>query len=261
MQGLMLLVITILVSVSSFTLHAQQTLTIALDPQEVTIPTKDNFPLMADYFAGDSKSAGVLLLHGCSNSRQVFTDLGKTLAQHNMHALALDYRGYGASVSEKFSQRSIKQQAQDIIGYQAEMMKITMFWNGDVFAAHQYLADKISKNRGISVIAIDCAIEQAVALAERMRINALVALTPQMSEMDKERYKNLLDFPVYFIASTHSTDSYNTADELFKWNGDKNSKFQSIKGDRSAYSILRRYPEIAQDIAIWLKTKSLDGRQ
>ena len=255
-----LFAIIMLLLSTAFLVNGQSTLSLELDSQEVAVPTKDGFPLMADYFQGDKDSGGVLLLHGCQNSRTVYSRLGKILTHYKLNALALDFRGYGQSTSENFSQRSIKQQAQDIVSYQAEMMKITNFWTGDVIAAHQYLSDKSNPKHGIAVISMGCAIEQTIALAEHIRISAMVALTPKISEIDKERYKNLLDFPVYFIASAHSTDSFNAANELFQWNGDNNSKFQSIKGDRSASTILRRFPEISQDIAIWLKSKSLSGQ-
>ena len=223
----------------------------------ITIATQDEFPLSANYFQGAKANGGVLLLHGCHSTNTVYNSLAETLAKHDLHALALDYRGYGNSINETFNERSVKLRAQNIVSYQAEMIKITTYWNGDVAAAYQFLKQQIDDKRGIAVITIGCAIEQAVALAENVHLSALVVLTPNISDIEKERYKNLLDFPTYFIASTHSTESYNTATELFAWNGDKNSKLQSLKGDRSGPYILRRSPEIAQDIALWLKTKSL----
>ncbi len=243
------------ICVSMFT-YAEEANRAQLSHEEIVIPTKDDFPLSADYFFGAADGAGVLLLHSCKSSRKVNFSLGETLAQYNHHVLSLDFRGYGNSISEKFSHNSIKHQAQDIVSYQAQMLKLTGYWHGDIIAAHQYLSTRMNNNQSISVVAIGCATEAAIALAEQTRLTALVVVSPKISDIEQERYKNLLDFPTYFIASTHDTESYNIADELFQWNGDKNSKFQSFKGNRSGSLILKRNTEVAQDIALWLRSRS-----
>ena len=80
----------------------------------------------------------------------------------------------------------------------------------------------------------------------------MVLITPKIDYGSKERYKNLIDIPNYFINSSHHTDTLATSKELFEWNSSKNSKIQIFNNDVDGYSLLRENKGLIDDISSWL---------
>ena len=217
-----------------------------------------DFLLTADYYflgkkIDNNKSPGVIVLHDCHSQRSRYSELAKAISAQSVHVLSLDFRGYGDSVASCFSQLEIKKQAKDIVSYQSEIALITSYWADDLTAAHQFLRTKVDKSKGIAVVASGCAAGYVVSMAEKTHLRALVLLTPEMSYADKERYKNLIDIPSYFISSAHHIASISTAQELFDWNGATRSKMQVFKGDRSNYKLIKANQYLVNDVAQWLK--------
>ena len=217
-----------------------------------------DFLLSADYYyvgkgINKDKSPGVIVLHDCRSERGRYSELAKTIAAQGIHVLSLDFRGYGESVATGYSQLEIKKNAKDIVSYQNDIALITSYWADDLFAAYQLLRTKVDKNQGIAVVASGCSASYAVSLAEKAHIKAMVFLTPEMSYADKERYKNLIDTPNYFISSAHHLASYRTAQELFSWNGSSYSKIQVFKGGRRDRQLIKARLNLVSDIAQWLK--------
>lgn len=227
-----------------------------LPAQTVKIKARSDhdFALVADYYVGEKHNGGVLVLHDCNDDRGAYQNVADTLAKQGLHTLLLDFRGYGESVAEGFSREQIKQNALNIVGYQSDMALLTTYWQDDLLAAYQYLGNKIASDKGIAVVASGCSGTYAVALAEKRRLHSMVLISPTMSYNDKERYKNLIDFPSYFITSSHHQESYQTAQELFVWNGDQHSKIQVFKGDSYARQLINRQDYLLEDIARWVKT-------
>ncbi|PKI16378.1 hypothetical protein CXF71_09200 [Colwellia sp. 12G3] len=217
-----------------------------------------DFLLTADYrFLPNKASAqhmpGVIVLHDCHSDRTKYKTLSISIAQQGLHTLSLDLRGYGNSVDQGYSHLAVKKNAKDIVSYQTEVAVLMSYWSEDLLAAYNFLRSKVDNSQGISIVANGCAGAYAVALAENVHINSMVLLTPEMSYADKERYKNLVDIPSYFISSAQHAMSYATAQELFTWNGSKDSKQQVYKGDRQNYQIINANKYLVDDIALWLK--------
>lgn len=222
-------------------------------PESIKFPVDDDFSLSGDFYPGDELGAGVLLLHDCSHSSKSYSALGELLAEQGINALALDFRGYGASTSELFSHQALKQKVKNIVSYQAEVAMLTSYWEKDVLYAYNYLRSRIGNEQPISIVASGCAINEAVQLADKMRVNSFVILSPIMDYMEKERYKNLIDIPAYFVSFAHHSDSFLTAQELFSWNGDSRSTTQVFKGVNQGHTLLRRNKFLAQNLATWLR--------
>lgn len=197
--------------------------------------------------------AGVIVLHDCQSNRSRYKSLAEEIALQELHTLSLDFRGYGESVTLGFSELEIKKQAKDIVSYQSEVALLTSYWPQDLLSAHQWLRTKVHKNKGVAVVASGCSAPYAVTLAEQINISALVLITPEMTFADIERYKNLIDIPTYFIGSAQHMATIKVAQELFDWNGAKQSKMQTFKGDRTNRSLLFANEYLAKDIAQWLK--------
>lgn len=225
-------------------------------PEVVKIKARedDGFLLAADYYLGGKRSGGVIVLHDCNNDRGAYSRIAKSLAQQSLHTLLVDLRGYGGSVSQEYSREAAKLKATDIVTYQSEMALIMVNWPDDLLAMYQFLSKKTDKSKGIAVVASGCTTSYAVALAEKINLNSMVMITPQMTYGDKERYKNLVDIPSYFITSSHHQDSYKTAQELFTWNGAKRSKLQIFKGTGYGYQLISRKKDLVNDIALWVKS-------
>lgn len=229
-------------------------------PYQVQIKARKNYDFMlsADYrFFLNKASAkhmpGVLILHDCEGDRDSYEGLSTSVANLGIHTLSLDLRGYGSSVNEAYSQEKSKKMAKSIVDFQSEVASLMTYWHEDILAAYRYLRSQVDKSQGISIVSSGCSSAFAVGLAESVHVKSLVMLTPEMNYGDKERYKNLVDIPSYFISSAQHATSYATVQEIFAWNGDKHSKLLVYKGDKVNHNIIRSNVNLVNDIALWLK--------
>lgn len=232
-------------------LYAADTLSIA-PIQQVKFKGADDFPVFAKFYQGNKESGGVLLLHGCDHDSRSFDEIAPLLVKQGINALAIDLRGFGKSIDEIFSHKSIKKQTKNIANYQGELLRLTSYWPEDLVNGYAFLNEKITKSKGIAVISSGCSAPQAVALAEKLRINSFVMVSPVMNYMEKEFYKNLIDIPAYFVSSAHHAETYKTSTELFQWNGTQTSTIQIYKGNRVGHALLRGKPNLAASIVLWL---------
>jgi len=218
-----------------------------------------DFLLSADYrffpeMASAKNMPGVIVLHDCHSQRNKYKKLSESIAELGLHTLSLDFRGYGNSIAEGYSELEVKKHATDIVSYQNEVAVLRSYWLEDLVAAYEYLRKKVDNTKGISIVASGCAGAYAVELAEQRHLHSMVLLTPEMSYADKERYKNLIDIPSYFISSAQHAMSYATAEELFAWSGARHSKLQVYKGDKLNYQVINSHKYLVNDIALWLKS-------
>jgi len=218
----------------------------------IKVSSEHEFALVADYHPGAKRSGGVIVLHDCKNDRRRYKKVATSLAEQGLHTLLVDLRGYGESIAEGFSRAQIKKNALNIVNYQSEMALLTTYWQDDLLASYQFLRSKLPANKGISIVASGCSGAYAVALAEKVLLHSMVLITPKMTYNDKERYKNLIDIPSYFITSSRHQDSYQTAQELFAWNGAQQSKMQVFKGDSYDYQLISRSKHLITDVAHWI---------
>ena len=243
--------------------HAKQTQPLAEDAlaesklaTSAAIVTKDKFTLSADYLTGLPKSDGFLVLHGCQADRQALRPVADLLAEQGHHVLLLDLRGFGESVSAQYSHDKIKRSTKDMIMYQQKMAQLTAYWEDDVMSAYRFLADKIAKGNSVSILSVGCSAPYAVTTADQMYVANMAFLSPDMDYATKERYKNLRDIPSFFISSVHHIESYQTAEELFEWNGHDRSTMLLYKGNYSGAQLLRRHKSLTIDIAHWLSERA-----
>ncbi|MDO6425419.1 hypothetical protein Q4489_00255 [Thalassotalea sp. 1_MG-2023] len=245
-------------SLNVFSVNAWQSETLLATENEtpmhqVTITANDGFELVAQYYPGKSDASGVLLLHDCHHDSKSYQTLLTTLSSLGLHALAVDFRGYGESTSEKFSHATIRSNTKDFATYQLEVARLTAFWPSDVLAAHQFLRERLNNNAEMAVVSSGCSALQAIELAEKMRINAFVMITPELTYMQKESFKNLIDMPIYFLSSVYHANTFLTAKELFDWNGDSRSLSQVFKGAKHGDSLLNGRRYIIKNVASWLE--------
>ncbi|WP_286234290.1 hypothetical protein [Thalassotalea sediminis] len=220
---------------------------------QVSIPAKDGFNLNGQFYPGKSDAGGVLLLHDCHHDSDSYDSLLVELSSLGLNALAIDFRGYGQSITEEFSHTEIKRGTKDFATYQLEVARLTAFWPSDVLSAHQFLRSRIEDTAKVAVVSSGCSALQAIELAENMRISAFVMVTPELSYMQKESFKNLIDMPIYFMASVYHANTYTTSKELFDWNGDSRSIFKVFKGIKHGDSLLKSRGFTVKHVAMWLE--------
>ena len=71
-------------------------------PRDVTLSAADGTALKATYYAAAQPGPAVLLLHMCNTTRKSWEPLGPQLAAAGIHALSVDYRGFGESGGDRF---------------------------------------------------------------------------------------------------------------------------------------------------------------
>ena len=242
-----LLVALMLSSVTPF-VYAQ-----ALTEKTVEITTADQFTLSAQLFSAAPSASGVLFLHDCQHSAQDYQPLYAALVKQGFTVLALDLRGYGDSQSELFSEQKIRRQSEDIVSYQGQLAGLMLHWQKDVLSALHYMQQALGNKQAISVVTSGCSSNQAIYLAETNAINSIVMFAPELSSADKEQFKQLSDMPIYLLSSKHQTEAMLNAKELFDWSGDKNTVLQVLKGNLSAYQLLKQQPYLNEHVATWLR--------
>src|SRR5687768_9003498 len=69
--------------------------------RDVTLTAADGTPLKATYYAAAQPGPAVLLLHMCNATRKSWEPLAPQLAAAGIHALSVDYRGFGESGGDR----------------------------------------------------------------------------------------------------------------------------------------------------------------
>jgi dienelactone hydrolase len=134
----------------------------------VDLKAADGTRLKATYFAAARPGPGVVLLHMCNSQRKAWTGLGEQLARQGLHAIALDYRGYGESGGTPFGELP-----------PAERQRIAQqHWPGDIDAAFDFLVSQPGVDRTrVGAAGGSCGVDNAIQLARRHpEIKTLVLL-------------------------------------------------------------------------------------
>src|SRR5687768_7627404 len=97
--------------------------------RDVTLAAADGARLKATYYAAAQPGPAVLLLHMCNTTRRSWDPLVPQLAAAGIHALTLDYRGFGESGGDRF-EGAAPQDAQRTIDEK---------WPGDIDKAYDFL--------------------------------------------------------------------------------------------------------------------------
>src|SRR6185436_14687856 len=134
---------------------------VAQSPQtgrDVAVTAPDGTALKATYYASAQPGPAVLLLHMCNTTRKSWEPLGPQLAGAGIHALSVDYRGFGESGGDRY----------DTLAPQDAQTVITEKWPGDIDAAYDFLVAQpgVDKAR-IGVAGGSCGVTQAVRVARR----------------------------------------------------------------------------------------------
>lgn len=232
-------------------------LALALNSQaeELTLTTEKGFELKTSYYKSNkANSRAVLLLHQCNYNRTMYDDIGKELAEKGIHALSLDFRGFGESINAEFNIEKVQALPRD--ERRKAWREMSTDWPSDVQLAYDYLRNKISDKGIVGVIGASCGGSQAITLAENNPIKAIGFFSSGQRDENIERYKKILSgLPTLIIASEEDTGTYESAQKLFKATTNENSKFIAYKGTDHGYPLLDKDKQLASYIVGWLDSQ------
>ena len=205
----------------------------------------DGTKLRATYYAAAEPGPGVLLLHMCNSTRKSWEPLGHQLSAAGIHALALDYRGYGESGGESLENDPQKQQ-------QVQTEK----WPGDVDAAYSSLLLQPGVDRTrIGAGGGSCGVDQAVQLARRHpEVRSLVLLAGPTNRAGQRFLHHTRWLPIF--ASAAADDQFDAdAPRSMQWlialSGNPRNKFVGFQDGHHGTEIFRPHPELPEQIVSW----------
>jgi dienelactone hydrolase len=214
--------------------------------REVSLTAPDGTPLKATYYASPQPGPAVLLLHMCNTTRKSWDPLGPQLAAAGIHALAVDYRGFGESGGDRY----------DTLTPQDAQRAITEKWPGDIDTAYDFLlAQPGVDKRRVGGAGGSCGVTQAVQLARRhAEVRSLALLA---GALDVEGLAFITRTPwLPIFAAAASDDQYDQdAPGLMRWilalSGNPRNKFSGFKDGKHGTEIFGPHPELPRQIVAW----------
>jgi dienelactone hydrolase len=215
-------------------------------PRDVTISAPDATQLKATYYAAAKPGPAVLLLHMCNTTRKSWEPVAAQLSAAGIHALTLDYRGFGESGGET-RDKLTPQQAQQV---QTEK------WPGDVDAAYAFLLSQpgVDKTR-IGAGGGSCGVNQAVLVARRHPdVKSLVLLAGGTNQEGRKFLEQTHWLPIFAAAAADDQFDSN-APQSMQWllalSGNPRNKFSGFQDGKHGTEIFGPHPELPKQIVAW----------
>jgi dienelactone hydrolase len=214
--------------------------------RQVTISAPDGIKLSATYYPAGQAGPAVLLLHMCNTTRKSWEPLAPRLAAAGIHALSVDYRGFGDSGGPR---------AGDIAPQEAQRI-VAETWPGDIDAAYAFLVAQPGVDRTrVGVAGGSCGVTQAVGAARRhadVRSLALLA-----GPIDAPGIGFMTTTPwIPIFAAAAADDQYDAnAPESMRWvvalSGNPRNRFSGFKDGKHGTEIFGPHPELVQQMVDW----------
>jgi dienelactone hydrolase len=166
---------------------------------DVDLKAADGTRLKATYYSAGKPGPGIILLHMCNSKRTAWATLGPRLAARGMHALAIDYRGYGDSGGKRYTEWSPEERAR----------MADQTWPSDIDAALTYLASRPGVDAGrIGAAGGSCGVNQAIQLARRhSEVKTVVLLAGGATTAGEDHLARTPWMPVFAVAAHDDGDA------------------------------------------------------
>jgi dienelactone hydrolase len=215
-------------------------------PREATIAAPDGTKLSATYYAAAKPGPAVLLLHMCNTTRRSWDPLAPRLAAAGIHALSIDYRGFGDSGGPRATEVP-PQEAQRIV---------TGKWPGDIDAAYEFLLAQpgVDKTR-VGAAGGSCGVAQAVGVARRHpAVRSLALLAGPLDAAGIAFVTSTPGLPLFAAAA--ADDQFDAdAPASMKWivalSGNPRNKFSGFEDGKHGTEIFGPHPELVDQLVAW----------
>ena len=214
--------------------------------RDVTVTAADGTPLKATYYPAAQPGPAVLLLHMCNTTRKSWEPLAPQLAAAGIHALAVDYRGFGESGGDRA----------DALAPPDAQRLVNEKWPGDIDAAYEFLIGQPGVDRTrVGDAGGSCGVSHAVKLARRhpdVRSLALLA-----GALDPEGIAFITETPgLPIFAAAANDDQYDpNAPDTMRWilalSGNPRNKFSGFRDGKHGTEIFGPHPELPKQIVAW----------
>jgi dienelactone hydrolase len=214
-------------------------------PRDADITAPDGTILKATYYAAEKPGPAVLLLHMCNSNRKAWEPLARQLGAAGIHALALDYRGFGESKGEWFES-----------DFQKQQQVVNEKWPGDIDAALAFLRAQAGVDKGrIGAAGGSCGVNQAVQVASRHReVRSLVLLAGGTTPQGLEFLRRNPWLPIFASAAADDqfdSDAPRSMEWLTEVSGNPRNKFVAFADGKHGTEIFGPHPELPRQIVTW----------
>lgn len=229
-------------------------LPLSVSAVEKSIRADDGFTLSTEYFAPQQSSGkAVLMLHQCNYNRTMYDTLGQMLADAGIHAISLDFRGFGKSTSEDFNVEALSELPED--QQRQAWQKLSSHWSSDTDNVLEFLHNQAGKNAVVGVIGASCGGSLAVRMSESNQFEALALFSSAQGEKNISRYKKFMSAkPTLIIAAQEDGNTYKSAEAIFANASHSSSKFVAYKGDAHGYPLYEQDKTLVAGIANWFES-------
>jgi dienelactone hydrolase len=215
-------------------------------PRHVTLTAGDGTSLKATYYAASKPGPAVLLLHMCNTTRKSWEPLASQFAAAGIHALTMDYRGFGESGGDRY----------DALPQPEQLRMVNDKWPDDIDVAYAFLPqqDGVDKAR-VGVAGGSCGVTQAVHAAERHpEVRSLVLLAGPADPQGVSFLARTPWLPIFAAAA--ADDQYDAnAPALMQWildvSGNPRNTFAGFKDGKHGTEIFGPHPELPKQIVAW----------
>ncbi|KZN31624.1 hypothetical protein N474_22110 [Pseudoalteromonas luteoviolacea CPMOR-2] len=221
----------------------------------IQLKAKDGFNIVGTYFSTDpSSQAAVLMLHQCNYNQTMYKNIGKQLSNNGVHALSIDFRGFGKSKNQTFDVSKFANLGTE--KRREAWRAMSAHWPSDVQIAYNYLKDKVGKTGKIAVIGASCGGGQAIELSKNNSLAAIGFFSSAQSDERINQYvETLSDKPTLIIAADEDGRTYTSAQRLFVEANHRNSQFLAYKGEEHGYPLLDKDVNLKNTIVNWLSAQ------
>lgn len=214
-------------------------------PTVVDLRTADGVVLKGTYFGSGRPGPAVLMLHQCDEQRRVWDPLGTRLAAKGVSAFAFDYRGYGESGGERH----------DKLPPAAAATMVAETWPKDIDLAFTFLRKQPGVDTTqLGVVGGSCGVTNALRLAARhLDFKAFALLAGGTDRAGRQLLESPGSAPVFAAAA--ADDKYGDFVAMMGWiagsSSNSRTRFARYPDGGHAAVIFRKYPALADTIAIW----------
>jgi dienelactone hydrolase len=210
--------------------------------QDLDLFAPDGTRLRATYWSAEKPGPAVLLLHMCNSQRRAWAGLGPRLAASGIHALALDYRGYGESGGGPLPE-----------GFQEQARLRNEVWPGDVDAAFTRLR-QLSGAEALGAAGGSCGVHMAVGAASRHReIRALVLLAGTTDRRGEQFLERSPWLPVFAAAARDDGNAVEMTRWVQGFSAHPDNRFAEYADGGHGTEIFARHADLEPAIAAWFE--------